>query len=97
MTIVWTVIFDFCFDHRRFGVPVGGLLEYVGMGKWSYRDPETNQVSTFRDHANNVYARDTGGMKGTVWKVVSIVNETPDRYRVTLDPVNTPDSTPGAT
>jgi hypothetical protein len=64
MTIVWTVIFDHCFDHRRFGIPLGGLLEYVGMGKWSYRDQETNQISTFVDRAPNVYARDTGGMKG---------------------------------
>ena len=85
---MWTVIFDHCFDHRPFDVPLGGLLEYVGMGRWSYRQPETNQISTFRDHASNVYARDTGGMKGTVWKVVSIVKAAPDKYQVTLDPID---------
>jgi hypothetical protein len=88
--IVWTVIFDYRFDHRRFDVPLGGLLEYAGIGKWPYRRPETNQVSTFVDCAPNVSARDSGGMKGTVWKVVSIEKESSDKYRVTLDPVDSP-------
>jgi hypothetical protein len=86
---MWTAIFDYSFDRRRFNVPVGGLIRYVGMGKWSYDHPVTNEVSTFIDMAENVYARDTGGMKGTIWKVVSSFRESSDRYQVTLNPMHT--------
>ena len=56
------------------------------MAKWLYRDPLTGEVLSFFDSQANSYARDTGGMKGTHWKVVNVVKEGAEMYLVTLDP-----------
>jgi hypothetical protein len=44
IAIVWTVIFDYHFDHRRFDVPLGGLLEWES-------GPTTNQRRTEFRHS----------------------------------------------
>lgn len=63
---------------RTFGAPVGAILEYAGMAKWLYRDPSTGETLSFSGSQANSYARDTGGMKGTHWKVIGVVKEGAD-------------------
>jgi hypothetical protein len=56
------------------------------MAKWLYRSPHTGQVTTFFDRQANSYARDTGGMKGTRWVVVRVVEEPSGKFLVSLNP-----------
>ena len=64
---------EFTLTFRRpFAVPVGGEIDYVGLGRWSYPVPGTDRVETGVDDAHNSYARDTGGMRGTRWRVLRV-------------------------
>jgi hypothetical protein len=71
---------------RTFDVPVGALIEYAGMSKWLYHSPTTGRATVYFDSQPNSYARDTGGMKGTLWTVVAVVNGMTNEYQVTLCP-----------
>jgi len=73
------------FSHT-FDAPVGAIIEYVGMAKWLYRSPHTGQVTTFVDHRANSYARDKGGMIGTRWVVVRVVEELSGEFLVSINP-----------
>ncbi|TXN70470.1 hypothetical protein [Methylobacterium sp. WL6] len=57
---------------RPFKVPVGNHIDYLGLGKWSYPIPGTDRVEIGLDDAHNSYARDTGGMRGTRWRVLRV-------------------------
>jgi hypothetical protein len=79
--IMYTLAFS-----RAFAAPVGTTIEYVGMAKWLYRSQDTDEVTAFHDRQANSYARDTGGMKGTRWTVVKVVEEASGEFLVTIDP-----------
>jgi hypothetical protein len=82
LPVVYTLPFSKTFD-----APIGATIEYVGMGKWLYRSPATDEVKTFFDSQPNSYARDTGGMKGTKWTVARIEARSPHELLVTIDPL----------
>ena len=72
-----------------FDVPIGAVIEYIGLSKWLYHSPSTGRVTAYFDRQANSYARDTGGMKGTLWTVVAVANEIRGEYQeaqVTLCP-----------
>lgn len=71
---------------KIFDAPISATIEYVGMAKWLYRSPGTNEVKTFSDHQANSYARDTGGMKGTKWTVSKVEATSFGDFLVTIDP-----------
>jgi len=77
----WRLPFSHAFD-----APVGAIIEYVGMAKWLYRSADTSEVTTFFDHQANSYACDNGGMKGTRWVVVMVVEEPSGDFLVSIDP-----------
>ena len=79
------VMYTLPFSHK-FDAPVGAIIEYVGMAKWLYRSPHTGQVTTYFDRQANSYARDTGGMKGTRWAVVRVVEDPSGEFLVSLNP-----------
>ena len=73
----------------EFNAPVGAVIEYLGMARWRYLDPSTNVETRFSDHQANSSARDTGGMKGTYWKVEEVTKDEADvwgGFSVMLDP-----------
>ena len=78
--------------RRPFPVPVGGEIAYVGLGRWSYQLPGTDRVETGVDDADNSYARDTGGMRGTRWRVVRAEASAGDgawAHRLVVAPLDT--------
>ena len=73
----------------KFDAPVGATIQYLGMARWQYVEPTANVTVTFSHHEGNSYALDTGGMKGTTWIVVLVVEEESSKYgeyMVTLNP-----------
>jgi len=75
--VTYTLPFPSTFD-----VPVGAVIEYAGMAKWLYRSSTTGQVTAYFDWQENSYARDTGGMKGTLWTVVAVENGMTGEYQI---------------
>ena len=75
--------------RRGFDVPVGASIQYAGMSKWLYLSAVTGELTAHYDRQPNSYARDCGGMTGTVWIVTAVTDDASGECTmVTLDPAH---------